>query len=102
MAFYKKAINIHILTLIGVIFSLSLSFYHDWYLDTSKPQSGIGSGDQDYYLGITPLFIEGLSLQSEHFHFQLGYSALGIFDYLLFPSDPFMPNQNTTYSILYS
>jgi hypothetical protein len=73
-----------------VIIISTISFYHGWYLDTSKPVSGFGWTDQTYYLKVTEkLYFRDPLLRSD-FHYQMGYSILGVIAYGIYPQDPFL------------
>lgn len=74
-----------------VLIVLSFSFFHGWYSDLSKPQSGKGWADQGLYVDTVERLVDGELPTAHQLHYAVGYPLLGSVGYLFNSNDPFMP-----------
>ena len=85
---YFKVYNLKFIVIVIII--STISFYHGWYIDASKPVSGFGWVDQNHYLNVAKKLYIGDPLIGSDFHYQMGYSILGAIAYGIYPQDPFI------------
>lgn len=74
----------------SIIVLASLSFVYGWYIDDSKPVSGVGWADQDTYRNTASKLYNLERLGPQDFHYSLGYPILGSLSMLVARADPFV------------
>jgi len=84
---YINRIDFYLICLVIII--SSVLFYYGYFIDASKPVSGLGWADQSYYLKVAKKIANGEELIQSDFHYQINYSLFGSFFIIMGLDHPF-------------